>query len=107
MTIYILFDKINNRVAGVLDIRYSVDINRFRVEELHLDSYPEVKKFYMVVWPTKVNNDKYAQSIQPSTKEIFYLNTVRFNRYAYVLAHNDDEALKLSEKLFEENDKNG
>lgn len=62
------------------------------------------KKFYMVVWPTRVNNDRYAYSIQPSIKEIFYLNTIRFNRYAYVLACNDEEALELSKKLFEENE---
>lgn len=107
MIVYILFDKNTDRVVGVLndlDVIYPPDVlNDFRKEELQLEFHIEGKKFYMIVWPTKVNNNIYAQSIQPSVKEIFYLNTVRFGRYAYVLAHDDEEALNLGKKLFEEN----
>lgn len=108
MIVYILFDKNNNKAMGVL---YNIDmiylpnvLDDFRVEELQLEQCPETKKFYVVVWPTRVNNDRYTYSIQPSTKEIFYLNTVRFNRYAYVLAYSEEEALKLGEKIFKENE---
>lgn len=106
MIVYILFDKFTDKVFGILndiDIIHPDVLGDFNIEELQLESHIKGKKFYMVVWPTRVNNDIYAQSIQPSIKEIFYLNTVRFNRYAYVLAHNDEEALKLGEKLFKEN----
>jgi hypothetical protein len=107
MKVYILSLKNNNEVMGVmtdveiLGLSISDD---FYIEEFELDFDPKAKKFYMVVWPTRVNNDRYAYSIQPSTKEIFYLNTVRFNRYAYVLAYSEEEALKLGEKIFKENE---
>lgn len=103
MKVYIIISKDTNCVVGVVeDLNLLADLPNTMVETLELDFDPTAKSFYMVVWPTRVNNQLYAQSVKPSLRELFYLNTVRFNRYAYVLAHNEYEAVQLAEALFKE-----